>query len=212
MSRGGRQTVRPSADRMSHPTKPSCGSGVARSVDKVKNKPRVTTHADGPARAGSAAHEPPPEPGEVRAAPRPPAAAPTPAPRPPAAAAGRVRPPHGAPDRLRQDRIDARLDLHGLRQREPVPSCTPFCIAARRGAARPCWSSPARVTTAGERDHLAGALGEPQRGVLRRSVPQWLGEPELRAVVLSYTSAGTRHGGEGALYVQLRKPAAVRHG
>ena len=58
-----------------------------------------------------------------------------------------------------------------------------------------------------ERDHLAGALGKPQRGVLRHSVPQWLGEPELRPVVLSFTSAGTRHGGDGALYVQLRKPA-----
>jgi len=58
---------------------------------------------------------------------------------------------------------------------------------------------------AAERDHLAAALGKTQRGVLRRSVPQWLEEPELRSVVLSYTSAGTRHGGDGALYVQLRK-------
>ena len=48
-------------------------------------------------------------------------------------------------------------------------------------------------------------MGEPQRGVLRRSVPQWLSEPELRAVVLSFTTASLRHGGEGALYVQLRK-------
>jgi len=33
----------------------------------------------------------------------------------------------------------------------------------------------------------------------------WLEEPDLRAVVLSYTQAATRHGGAGALYVQLRK-------
>jgi DNA-nicking Smr family endonuclease len=43
------------------------------------------------------------------------------------------------------------------------------------------------------------------RGVLLRGVPLWLEQPELRAVVLSYTTAGTRHGGDGALYVQLRK-------
>jgi DNA-nicking Smr family endonuclease len=28
----------------------------------------------------------------------------------------------------------------------------------------------------------------------------------MREVVLSFTTAGVRHGGEGALYVQLRKP------
>jgi DNA-nicking Smr family endonuclease len=44
-----------------------------------------------------------------------------------------------------------------------------------------------------------------ERGVLRRLVPQWLAEPELRAIVLSYDTAGARHGGEGALYVRLRR-------
>jgi DNA-nicking Smr family endonuclease len=44
-----------------------------------------------------------------------------------------------------------------------------------------------------------------ERGVLRRLVPLWLGEPELRGMVISYTTAGPRHGGDGALYVRLRK-------
>jgi DNA-nicking Smr family endonuclease len=48
-------------------------------------------------------------------------------------------------------------------------------------------------------------MGERQRGVIRRSVPHWLEEPDLRAVVLSYIQAYPRHGGAGALYVQLRK-------
>src|SRR5262249_3996601 len=58
---------------------------------------------------------------------------------------------------------------------------------------------------ADDRDHFARSLGRPERGILRRSVPQWLEEPELRAMVLSYTAAGLRHGGSGALYVRLRK-------
>jgi DNA-nicking Smr family endonuclease len=41
--------------------------------------------------------------------------------------------------------------------------------------------------------------------VLRRSVPHWLEAPELRAVVLNYSPAGIRHGGDGALYIRLRK-------
>ena len=54
-------------------------------------------------------------------------------------------------------------------------------------------------------DAFGALLGESQRGVIRRGVPHWLEEPDLRAVVLSYTEASPRHGGTGALYVQLRK-------
>jgi DNA-nicking Smr family endonuclease len=47
-----------------------------------------------------------------------------------------------------------------------------------------------------------GALGT---GVLRRNVPIWLEEPEIRSIVVGYTTAHIKHGGEGALYVQLRR-------
>lgn len=50
-------------------------------------------------------------------------------------------------------------------------------------------------------DHLETG----SRGVLKRSVPLWLEEPDLRALVISYRTAHVRHGGEGALYVHLRK-------
>jgi DNA-nicking Smr family endonuclease len=46
--------------------------------------------------------------------------------------------------------------------------------------------------------------GQRERGVLKRHVPLWLTEPEMRAVVVSFTTAHARHGGEGALYIQLR--------
>jgi DNA-nicking Smr family endonuclease len=41
--------------------------------------------------------------------------------------------------------------------------------------------------------------------VLKRNVPRWLAEPELAAIVVGYTEAAVRHGGAGALYVQLRR-------
>ena len=44
-----------------------------------------------------------------------------------------------------------------------------------------------------------------ERGVLKRLVPQWLGQPELRALVGGFEPAGVGHGGEGALYVRLRR-------
>jgi DNA-nicking Smr family endonuclease len=42
-------------------------------------------------------------------------------------------------------------------------------------------------------------------GVLRRQVPQWLGLPEFRSLVLGFEDAHVTHGGEGALYVRLRR-------
>ena len=45
-----------------------------------------------------------------------------------------------------------------------------------------------------------------ERGVLRQAVPHWLTAPDLAHVVLSYSEAPRRFGGEGALYVRLRKP------
>jgi DNA-nicking Smr family endonuclease len=47
------------------------------------------------------------------------------------------------------------------------------------------------------------------RGVLRRSVPRWLAEPDLRGLVVSFTEASPRHGGTGALYVRLRRAASA---
>ena len=51
-----------------------------------------------------------------------------------------------------------------------------------------------------------GKLGaESDRGVLRRQVPQWLALPEFRALVVGFEEAHIGHGGEGALYVRLRR-------
>ena len=43
------------------------------------------------------------------------------------------------------------------------------------------------------------ASGDGERGVLRRQVPQWLGLPEFRALVIGFEDAHVAHGGEGAL-------------
>ena len=46
---------------------------------------------------------------------------------------------------------------------------------------------------------------EGERGVLRRQVPHWLDLPELRSLVVGFEQAHIGHGGEGALYVRLRR-------
>ena len=42
-------------------------------------------------------------------------------------------------------------------------------------------------------------------GALRREVPLWLNRPAVRAMVVSFTCAQPKDGGEGALYVLLKR-------
>jgi DNA-nicking Smr family endonuclease len=41
--------------------------------------------------------------------------------------------------------------------------------------------------------------------VLRRQVPLWLEGVEFRSLVVGFDSAASGHGGEGALYVRVRR-------
>jgi DNA-nicking Smr family endonuclease len=46
---------------------------------------------------------------------------------------------------------------------------------------------------------------EDERGVLRNAVPHWLAEPDFAALVVSFSPAPRRLGGDGALYVRVRR-------
>jgi DNA-nicking Smr family endonuclease len=50
-----------------------------------------------------------------------------------------------------------------------------------------------------------GGRGAGERGVLKRQVPQWLSLPEFRTLVIGFEEAHITHGGEGALYVRVRR-------
>ena len=124
---------------------------------------------------------------------------PTPAaPRRPKALGSRPHPPPQPIEPGRRRRLDrgrdepaATLDLHGLNQDQARAVLTAFIL---RG-----WAEHRRtiLVITGK-----GALGD---GVLRRRVPRWLAEPPLRAAVAGLSEAHRRHGGEGALYVALKR-------
>lgn len=117
--------------------------------------------------------------------------------------------------RIRSGRIEieARLDLHGMRQDEAHRALRSFLGGCQGRGLR--WvlviTGKGRATTG---DEIAGMLfhASEERGVLRKSVPRWLSEPDLRPLVVSYTTAALHHGGEGALYIQLRASRAPHHG
>jgi DNA-nicking Smr family endonuclease len=101
--------------------------------------------------------------------------------------------------------IDARIDLHGLRMLEAQDVLTNFLTRCHHNGCRTVLVITGKGRT--ERDPYYepfDLFAAPDRGVLKSSVPRWLAEPELRAIVTSYTIAAQNHGGDGALYVQLR--------
>jgi DNA-nicking Smr family endonuclease len=91
--------------------------------------------------------------------------------------------------------IEARLDLHGMTQTRAHRALSGFLQRAHSDGL----TFVLIITGKGK----MGA--ESERGVLRRQVPQWLGLPEFRSLVVGFEEAHIGHGGEGALYVRIRR-------
>jgi DNA-nicking Smr family endonuclease len=92
--------------------------------------------------------------------------------------------------------IDARLDLHGMTQASAHRALRNFLRRAQDEGA-----TFVLVITGKGRT----GTSDSERGVLRRQVPEWLGLAEFRSLVVGYESAYIGHGGEGALYVRVRR-------
>jgi DNA-nicking Smr family endonuclease len=90
-------------------------------------------------------------------------------------------------------KIEARLDLHGMTQKEAHRALAEF-LRASAEVGRRC----VLVIT-------GRGLGTDGPGILKSSVPRWLDERELRPKILAVVTAQPRHGGAGALYILLRR-------
>lgn len=91
-----------------------------------------------------------------------------------------------------QIKIDATIDLHGMWLADAHKKVRSF-IETSHASGRRC------VLV------ITGKGGLSGDGKIRSEFPSWLNEPELRSVILSFTSASSQHGGSGAFYVYLRK-------
>ncbi|HWA48518.1 MAG TPA: Smr/MutS family protein [Dongiaceae bacterium] len=143
---------------------------------------------------------PPPPPGKMKKVKAPP---------PPAAPASPPQPAkphelthglsHGI-DRRQAERfrkgkleIEGKIDLHGRTQQVAHDDLLAFLRRARDHNKR----CVLVVTGKG--------MTKSQAGVLRQAVPRWLNEPGFRPLVLAFDYAEPHHGGEGALYVLLKR-------
>lgn len=107
-------------------------------------------------------------------------------------------------DRLRRGLLEpeARIDLHGMTQGAAHRTLFTWLHAAHGRGHRLVLV----VTGKGnpKNDENAPWMTS-AHGVLKQMAPRWLNEPGLAALIAQVSPAHVKHGGDGALYVYLRK-------
>jgi len=93
---------------------------------------------------------------------------------------------------------EAKLDLHGHTQQESYEKLILFIKKSFDNKKR-C----VHVITGKGRKEIENS------GVLKDMVPIWLNSPELRPYILMFSYAKIRDGGEGALYILLKKNSYI---
>jgi DNA-nicking Smr family endonuclease len=161
---------------------------VAGQVEPLRKKPRVAKHATSPASEPAAKQGASPRaPGSVKVS----------------KPGGPPLVPLGRRERAKLSRgrseIDAMLDLHGMTQTRAHRALLGFLQRAHR-------EGLTFVLIITGKGNARGTKSE--GGVLRRQVPQWLSLPEFRPLVVGFDEAHIGHGGEGALYVRVRRSKA----
>ncbi len=141
---------------------------------------------------------------------------PTPSPAVPGGAKGKARLPAPEPQPVTLERrrarriargaeeIEARLDLHGMTQDDAHGALIGFIRGCHASGLRTVLVITGKGRSAASEDRDETDPWRRPRGVLKRNVPMWLQQSQLAGLVVSYSTAHVRHGGDGAIYVQIR--------
>lgn len=96
-------------------------------------------------------------------------------------------------------KIERRLDLHGLTEKEASEAVCNFVLNAYRQNLR-CILIITGKGLQKETDDWYE-----KKGILKESLPNWLNSSELRPLVLAFCQAIPEDGGSGAFYILLRR-------
>jgi DNA-nicking Smr family endonuclease len=88
-------------------------------------------------------------------------------------------------------KIEAKLDLHGKTQDQALSELTYFIRNSHESKKRGLL--------------IITGKGPSNDGVLKNQTPRWLNTPQIRPFILMFSHAKQKHGGDGALYILLRK-------
>jgi DNA-nicking Smr family endonuclease len=94
--------------------------------------------------------------------------------------------------------LSGRIDLHGLTQGEAHGLLHGFLYRAHANGLRHVLVITGKGSSLGS------------DGILRHAVPHWFATPSFRPLVSAYEFAHRSHGGDGAIYVRLRRSGETR--
>lgn len=110
---------------------------------------------------------------------------------------------HRTSQRLKRGQIsiDGRIDLHGMTQNQAYDALLGFIPSAYDQGKR----CVLVITGKGGWQSASSSLLDREIGILKQKTPEWLNEAPLSKYVLKIQTARPNHGGDGALYVLLRR-------
>lgn len=114
-------------------------------------------------------------------------------------------------EKLRKGRmpVEAKLDLHGMTQEAAHAGVVRFVEAQHAAGARCVLIVTGKGGRGGDPFQPKAVPGRftfgAGRGILKEALPRWLNEPRLRARIVAVQPASRAHGGEGAVYVLLKR-------
>jgi DNA-nicking Smr family endonuclease len=100
---------------------------------------------------------------------------------------------------------DARLDLHGITERDAHRALLLFLKGAQMRNLKLVLVVTGKGKPLAPDSPFDMELSRRSRGVLKSAVPRWLNERDFAGLVAGTRTAHRRHGGDGALYIYLRK-------
>ena len=114
-------------------------------------------------------------------------------------------------DKLRKGQmpVEAKLDLHGMTQEGAHAAVVRF-IENHHAAGKRCvlivtGKGGANADPFGTRKASGRFTFSGGRGILKQALPRWLNEPRLRSHIIAVQPASRAHGGDGAVYVLLKR-------
>lgn len=114
---------------------------------------------------------------------------------------------HNWHQKLRRGKVkpEGKVDLHGMSQDRAFATLNRYIGEAQRRGKRFILVVTGKGGLKSEKGEMTYSDYNSNRGVLKTNVPRWLSQGELSSRIVSYHSANKDDGGDGALYVILKK-------
>jgi len=114
---------------------------------------------------------------------------------------------HNWHQKIRRGKVktDGKIDLHGMTQDRAFVALSRYIEDAWQRGKKTILVVTGKGGQKSDMESLSHSDYSRGRGVLKTNVPRWLSQGQLASRIISYHTANVEHGGDGALYVILKR-------